>query len=508
MKRVYIFTFVVTVAALVISCYKDKGNYSFAASEIITVTGISSSYDKISQQDRITLTPVVSSSLPNANFEYFWGIYETNVQGSAPKIDTIAKTLSIDYLITKPAKTWVLVFGAKNNTTGLQQLVTSNINVITPFTRGWYVLKDDGSNTDMDLFLTPTTIVPSSQLNNVFSIVNGKKLNGKAQFLSFDNSYKSSVTGVLGNTRALFVTSDKDASVIDINSLLEIHDFNGMFYSPPSIKAPTYVGPGSQADFFINAGQLYSINSMSTNVGLFAARQLKDALNTDYYLSKYFINFTLANPIFFDEKSSSFVSAGAGGSVLNSITDATGTAMKANNNNKTLLYMGIKTSAATPTGIALFQDKTNASLKILSTITANTAAFSISNDTLLNTSKLYSATLVTTNLVDENFIYFVVGNQVWSRNLSNKFEQLQYTAPAGETITFLRHKKYTAEASYAHNYIVIGTKSGANYTIRMFSKTSGNLAATPDITMTGIGSVGDIIYMSPSVGTYTYLPTY
>ncbi len=506
MKRLYILTLAVTIAAMFTACYKDKGNYSYTASEVITITGIAPSYDKISKQDKITLTPTVTSSSPNANFEYFWGIYETNVQGSVPKIDTIAKTLSLDYLITQSAKAWVLVFGAKNKTTGLQQLATSTINVITPFTRGWYVLKDDGTSTDLDLFLTPTSIVPASQINNVYSLINGKKLNGKAQFLSFDNSYKSMVTGVLGNTRALFVTSDKDASVIDINSLLVIRDFNSMFYEPPTIKAPNYVGPGNSSDFFINAGQLYSLYSMSSNVGQFAARQLKDALNTDYNLSKYFINFTLANPIFFDEISSSFVSAGGAGTVLNSVTDAVGTAMKANNNNKTLLYMGIKTTA--PTGVALFQDKTNTSLKILSTITANTSAFNMVNDTLLNTNKLYSATLITTNLIDENFIYFVVGNQVWSRNLSNKFEQLQYTAPAGETITFIRHKRYTSEVAYAHNYIAIGTKSGANYTVRMFTKTSGNLAASPDITMTGSGSVGDIIYMSPSVGTNTYLQTY
>ena len=151
MKKLYILTLAVTIAAMVSSCYKDKGNYSYATSEVITITGIAPSYDKISKQDKITLTPTVSSSSPNASFEYFWGIYETNVQGSVPKIDTIAKTLNLDYFITQSAKAWVLVFGAKNKTTGLQQLVTSTINVITPFTRGWYVLKDDGTSTDLDL---------------------------------------------------------------------------------------------------------------------------------------------------------------------------------------------------------------------------------------------------------------------------------------------------------------------------------------------------------------------
>src|SRR5689334_18880633 len=145
MKKLYILMLAVATTCLVTSCYKDKGNYSFTDKEVITMTGIATSYDKVSQQDRITLTPSVSSSMPNASFEYYWGIYETNVQGAVPKIDTIAKTLNIDYFVAKPAKTWVLVFGAKNKTTGLQKIVTANVNVITPFTRGWYVLKDDGN---------------------------------------------------------------------------------------------------------------------------------------------------------------------------------------------------------------------------------------------------------------------------------------------------------------------------------------------------------------------------
>ena len=42
-------------------------------------------------------------------------------------------------------------------------------------------------------------------------------------------------------------------------------------------------------------------------------------------------------------------------------------------------------------------------------------------------------------------------------------EQLQYTVLAGETITFIRHRKATgtgAEAAYAYNYVMIGTKQG------------------------------------------------
>jgi hypothetical protein len=496
---------------LVTSCFKDKSNYDYLPAEKINVIGVNTSYDRISQVDSIVITPTVTSTDATAEFSYFWGIYETNVQGTAPKVDTICKTKDLHYFVKQPAKAWVLVYGAKNKNTGYMTITTTTLNVITQFTRGWYVLKDDGSKTDMDQFLTPVSIIPTTKMENVFSLLNGKKLDGKAKLMNFESTYKSMVTGTLGNTRAMFIATDKDASIINTNTMIEIKNFNGCFYGPPAVKAPNSMFVGSMADFFINDGQLYSIYTMSSNTGVFGNRQMKDAINTPYHLSDYYWANPNYDPILFDETSSSFISAGGSGSILNTITDKTGTAMKAINNNKTLLFMGAKSSSAL---VALLQDKTNTSLKILSQITPTVSAFMMVNDTLLPTSKLYSATKYTCNYVDEGMFYFVVGgNQVWSRNLVNKAEQLQYTAPVGETITFIRHKKYTVaspatEVPYNFNYIMVGTTTGTTYNVRMFTKTAGNLATTPAFTLTGTGNVGDVFYLSPSVGSSTYQCSY
>jgi hypothetical protein len=508
MKKLYI-TALSAMVVLVTSCFKDHSNYDYTSAEKITVTGINGSYDRISLVDSINITPIVSSTDATAKFQYFWGIYETNVQGSAPKVDTICKTQNLRYFIKQPAKAWVLVFGAKNTNTGYMQIVTSTLNVITQFTRGWYVLKDDGSKTDMDLFLTPTTITPASKMENIFSVVNGKKLDGKAKGLCLETSYKSMVTGVLGNTRAMFIFTSADASIINTNTLLEIKNFTGSFYSPPSVKAPNAMFVGSAADYFINNGLIHSIYAMSANTGVFGNYQMRDATNAPYKVSDYYYTYFVADPVLFDETSSSFVSAGGAGTVLNSVTDATGTNMPANKNNKTLLYMGMKASGS---AIALFKDKTNPNLKILSTITPTVSAFKMVNDTLLTTSKLFNASIITCNYTDESMIYFVVGgNQVWSRNLTNKAEQLQYTAPTGETINFIRHKKYTvaADLAFNYNYVMVGTTDGTNYNVRMFTKTAGNLATTPAFTLTGKGTnVGDVFYLAPPVSYTTYQNSY
>ncbi len=511
MKNIFIAS-LLGACLLLASCAKDKSNYDYKPKEKISVTGIENTYTKISEAERLTLSPTVTSTDPNADFEYMWGMYETSVQGSAPVLDTIARTKNLDYLIKRPAKTWVLVFRVTNKKTGYSEHINSNINVVTQFTRGWYVAKDDGTNSDLDLFLTPTNIIPSieDRKDNVYSAVNGKKLEGKASMLTFLSAYKSTANGTLGNTRALFIATEKDVSGTNINTLKEIRGFNALFYQAPTVKSPSVVIMASSANYLINNGQCHSIYAMSANTGQFGVAKIKDDLNTPYFLSKYFLTNASSDPYFFDETSSSFLMGTGTGAVMTSVSNLATTTMSANNNNKKLLYMGLKSGGSTPLGYAVFQDKTNTGLKILSQINPSKTAFNIVNDTLATTDKIYNASRFTLIEADENMIYFVLGNQVYSRNLTNKFEQLQFTVPAGEEITFIRHRKYTvtADLPFNYNYVMIGTKVGDNYKVRMFTKSSGNLATTPVFTLEGKGIVRDVMYMAPSVSEYSYNSTF
>ncbi|WP_316751732.1 PKD-like family lipoprotein [Pedobacter gandavensis] len=503
MKRIYTILSLV-VALFIFGCSKDKGNYNYAPQEAITINGIESSYTKIAAVDRITIDPEVLSTDKDADFECFWGIYDSFVSG-AIVIDTIAKTKAIDYQIKQSPKTWVLVFGAKNKKTGVSKYVISSLKIGTQFSRGWYVLKDDGSSTDLDLFKSSVGIIPDDKVENVYSVINSKKLNGKASLLDFQYNYRTNPTGTYANYRSLFLMSDKDLSVVDISSLKELNSFNNLFYEAPTVKVPSTVTWGALGGLYIvNDGQLYSLNTnLSTNTGHFGGRRIKDGVNTPYRLSKYFMMGNGQNPIFFDEMSSSFVSCATTATVLNLLTDGVNTKINVNNNNKTLLFMGAKT-ASPYTGYAILRDKTNPSVKLLASLTPAFPKLTIGADTIKATEKLYNATNYTLILDDENILYFTLGNQVWSRNLSNQNEQLQFTVPAGEEITFIRHRKYssTPDAAFKYNYVMIGTKVGANYKVRMFTKTSGNLSNNPDFTLEGKGAVGDVMYISPVNSTY------
>lgn len=511
MRKYYILPCIFLIGLLA-SCLKDKSNYDYAPHEVITVEGIEKEYTRVSTQEKITLTPTVTSSVPGSEFEYLWGIYETAVQGTAPVLDTIVKAKDIDYMVSQPAKDWVLVFRVTNKKTGYSHYVNSTIHVVTPFTRGWYVAKGVAGKTDVDLFTNKGSILPDAKIENVFSAYNGgKQLNGNPVQLNFFSDYKSNIvtSSIFANTRTLVVASENDGSALNINTLKEIRSINNLFYAPPTNTGTSFIASGNTGFYYNNNGNMHTIYNMSANTGQFGARHLMDAGNTAYKLSKYYMA-GVVNCFFFDETSSSFVSVSPAGSQLVQIIDATTTEMPARNTNKKLLYMGAK-NAIPLDGFAIFQDKTDPTLKVISKIIPplqGAANFFIDNDTIAVSNKIFNADLYTLIVGDENMLYFTVGNEVWSRNLTNGFEQQQFIVPAGETITYIRHKKYTSEAAYAHNYIAIGTSVSGSYKIRMFEKTAGNLKAAPAFTLEGSGTAGDVIYVSPSVSTSTYLNTF
>lgn len=500
---------VIVLALLVSSCYEDIGNYDYSDTEKITIEGIETSYDRISAVESIQINPTVTSTDPNANFDYFWAIYETSVQGYAPKLDTIAHTKALDYAVIQEAKKWVLVFGAVNKNTGLTETVTADLNVSTAFTTGWFVLKDDGSDSDIDQLLTPDTIVPTITGTDVFSSINGYKLPGKARLLSFISSYKSFVANpsVATNTRTLVAVSEQDISFTYLNTMKEIRGFDEFSYEIPEKRDVNFFGysPGQASYYTINDGQLYNIYNMSANAGTFGLPATKNTSTDTYHLSDYAAVGMYVN-LYFDEQSSSFITHLMGSSTLTQVGDAAVTDMSAKDTNKDLMYLGVTAPYGKMPHIAVLRDKTNTNQVIVATITGSYSKLSFANDTVEATSKLINATRITTNQ-DEQLIYFVNGNQVWSRNLANGYEQKQFEAPAGEEITLLRHRKYTtaSDAKYIHNYVIIGTAdSSGNYKLRFFRKSAGNLNPESDFTVTGEGRAKDILFISPKVSEYTY----
>lgn len=517
----FLYYLLIGLTLIVSSCAKDKSNYTYNTEEYIEIEGIEDKYTAVAFQDTIKIEPQISSN-KDGDLEYSWGIYETNVQGRSAPVDTISHTKNLKYAVHEDAKDWVLVFLAKNKRTGYTQYKTTTLTVATAFTRGWYILKDDGANSDLDLFLTPQSIMVNGKIENAFSTANGSKLQGKASNFSFTSAYKSNILNptTYANTRTLFITTEKDVQAVGINNLKTIRDKSTLFIGgDQNIAPPVSAFVGNSAIYLMNRGELYNIYSNSVNKGQFGSKVRYDDNNSSYSLSPYFASQYSVDPILFDNNSSSFVTLVNGsGSTLTTFSNVDGNTLPTVRNNKTALYLGFKSTTYLPApdyyskrqGYAILKDKTDPSLKSLCFLEGDRTKLTIKSETLSPSSLLQNASLYTLLTEDENLLYFVTNNNVYSRNLSNGFEQLQYAVPSGEQVTFIKHLKYavTTEPEYNFNFFIIGSKSGSNYKIRMFKKNSGNLESVPTQILEGTGSARSILYISPRVSESSYPSTY
>lgn len=508
MKYIKIFLYSCLAVALLQSCYKDLGNYNYGPQEEIQILGIPDTIIKVTAVDKITLSPNVISSAPVADFEYRWGVYRNN-----GAVDTIARTKDIDYLVVQKSATWKLMLLVRNKKTGNQQVHTSTLLVNTPFTQGWYVLKDDGQSADIDLFgLSGGKVIPekeSPSFENVLSMINGgRKLSGPGRMLTYASTYRSTIEDgkTLANTKVLFALSESDASVIHLNTFKELADINSLFFNPPAKSNPLSLANSFSVSSLVNDGKVNYLAVNGINTGRYTTEAIINDADSPYRMSRYFASFFMG-PIqgtyYFDELGSSFYAVDPN-SVQMPIVPARGTSkMKTTNNNKTLLYLGARSTTDT-VAYALFQDKTSPMEKTLATIAFNmhpqTRIHSADvkyAETLPAQSKLSDAQKITAAADKSAFLFFAVDkNEVWSRSITtNGAERMVVSLPTTEEITFIRHRVLTGR--YAYNYLMVGAKSAAGYKVYLFPAISeGQFAQSAVAVLRGGGVATDAIFIS------------
>ena len=358
----------------------------------------------------------------------------------------------------------------------------------------------------MDFFTTPNSIIADKRVENVYSFVNGEKLNGKPVMLRFFNDFKApNDKGEYSPTRSICLVTNEDVGIVTLSGLELIKDFKTLFHGEPTKRSMQMIGNNFINYYLINDGQLHSMIGQGPSTGTFGGRKLKDAQDTPYSLSPFHLMYT-SSAFFFDEISSSFFSADVRNMNLIPVTDDADVTLSSTNNNKRMLYMGIRTTGHL-TGYAIFQDKDDLSKRSIAQIIPSVSQFKIYHKTLESGEKLYKGDNFALIYQEEEVMYFSLGKEVWSRNLSNDKEKLQFTVPANEEITFIRYRKFSGsgpEANYSYNYVMVGTNDGGQYKVRMFTKSGGDLSASPAFILEGKGIAKDALLVGPTINNLTY----
>lgn len=483
------------------SCFKDKGNYTYGELEEIKIEGIQDEYTVIYMRDHLQISPEVITSDPDADLEYKWSMQ--NEEG------IISNELLLDTFVNWTPDSYRLILGVTNKRTGYTVYETTDVAVNTEFSIGWYVLKDNGETTDIDLY-TETEKIP-----NVIQMVNGSSMQGIGKKFCFYRGHDvfDPESNTYSGKNVLFALTDRDVNGIDAMTAYRWRRFEDLFFEPLEKQAPNVMIAGWLEAYMINDGKIYTLGMSSATNGKFGAVRHVDGDYDKYYLSQYvYCDGLKMNMLVYDTVGCSFYTASDRQDYLSIPTNETGSEMIGQNTNKRLLYMGTKVEYMGTHAYAVMQDKSDPELKMISRIKINGGStidgISFSNDTLPENSAAYHAEWYAMSYSEE-VMYFVSNGGIYSKTVSGKkgAETLEYTIPGGEQVTFLRSLNVRG-GDIRYNYLMLGTEVNGSYKVRCFGKTTaGHLNPVPEVELpreneTSEGRASDVIFIHPSITTY------
>ncbi len=148
-------------AVLLVSCYKDLGNYNYKVKTEITISNIPDLIEVLGDADKITINPKIVSSeegeikADNPNFEYKYMLEYSSggrVNSGTPKsgswlLFNPRGNRDLDTIANLTPNTYILWFSIKDKRTGIETIATTNLKVSSTTYEGWLVLCEEGEET-------------------------------------------------------------------------------------------------------------------------------------------------------------------------------------------------------------------------------------------------------------------------------------------------------------------------------------------------------------------------
>ncbi|MBQ6792419.1 MAG: hypothetical protein IJO84_03500, partial [Butyricimonas sp.] len=230
-KKIYNILSVCLFALLVSACYDDEGNYDYHEISTINTEGLEKSYTKTSYQDVLHLEPTVTATGGESDFEYLWTLNLTKGSGTTSnKIEIILDTIGTDRVLDFPVNIkqgfYDLTFRVTNKSNKLETYQVMSLSVVTKFSEGFYLLKDMGNSTDVDLHASDNSLV-----DNIFLKMDGEHMPDAPVSLGLDPGYcfVDETTAEYVITKALTVCTEKDVRISNIEDMSTIYTHSNMF---------------------------------------------------------------------------------------------------------------------------------------------------------------------------------------------------------------------------------------------------------------------------------------
>lgn len=499
MKRLL---FSIVAIIFMTSCYKDLGNYDYTIAENITIDNLNETYTVEALTENLVISPKVMGNKGD-EFTYVWEVIKYD--DSNMKLDTISTDLNLNIAINLPPDEYKLLFKVKNKKSLYETTKVMDLIVMTQFSRGWYVLKDENGNADLDFFPVQASKVfmpdAMKKQENIIYTMNEKSLKGSGTYIGFNTAYSVKVGDDYQKTASFFISSEQEFFVLPVNDLTIVADCDNISYNNWEKGSLDFVIQGYYNNFLAYNGELYVQDAQGNN-GKFGGKKSLDKFDTPYKLSKY----TLFHPYgmggtFWDELSSSFISCNYNG-VLGHVIDDPQTELPATNNNHNCLFLGRVFDSE---GYGILENKDTRERLVCHFPKLSMAANFVINISSINSSDVAGSALSYAISSDELVLYMIgKDGHIWSRNLSNSLERKEFDIPVDEKACFIQQHKIKVDEENVLNVIAVASQKGEEYVVRFFEKNAGSFVSSePLYELQGKGEVKDVIFIWDSISSKT-----
>lgn len=490
----FLYILFIAICSLLQSCYKDESVLATMALPEVNYSNVNQEYILTSLVDTLKIKPVLDANLNADAYTYQWLLYTTNhnpANTELAKADTLGNTKDLAYFIKQKPGKYILTFNVKHKETGVVNIKSYTVTISTRTMNGWYILKDENNETDLDFFH------PKGEIRNWIAYFNeGKSLPGKGIKTIFIPNMKTKVgsTDLFG---AIGILTDKDAGIYKLADGSVQYRYDNMFFTKPAVRNPEnlYMSMGGTL-VMVNDGQVYIMYRGS------------------YFGETGINNYRMANKIgisaidvYFDQRSKSFVSIDG---INFRAFLANGNALK--NTGMDLLWMEGYVYPRNATSFLLKSPTTNSGrlVKIASDYSnlTNASRTLVTKDTLIaSTFPILSADIIGGSY-DNDILYYAKGNQLFAMDYSSLESTLQTTFGVDEKITLIQHIKYPvpgANVVNKINYIAVATQANGRYKVWLYEVNSlGRIIPKSKPDFEGTGRVSNITYFENGEGSRTF----
>lgn len=139
------------------SCIEDDSSLG-GDLDTITITGMDEedaisvvSYTGVNLGDLVK--PEITSTYPEEQLTYAWFLFDQNASEDTYQNYQISSERVLDYEVNLKSGTYALVFEVTSQTDGYVELARTSVQTSTPYSRGFYILKETtGGDTELDIY--------------------------------------------------------------------------------------------------------------------------------------------------------------------------------------------------------------------------------------------------------------------------------------------------------------------------------------------------------------------